>query len=119
MPLITNKQKRAWIVPAIEGFSDVILNPGQVGNVPDDHWNTLRKGNRVIEALLANRLLTIGSVSVDVDELENPESPKAPEELTQAPTDSGVTLEKKDREIIELKTGGDAPAEVKVTSKKK
>lgn len=117
MPLITNKQKRAWIVPAIEGFADVILNPGQVGNVPDEHWDTLRKGNRVIEALLSQRLLTIGASKVDAEELENPESPKAPEELT-APVGGDVTLEKKDREEVVIDTGN-APAEVKVTGKKK
>lgn len=114
MPVITNRQKRTWIVPPAAGFDSVIINPGQGADVPNEQWEAVRKDNRVIEALLSQRALTIGSASIDVEDLENPTSPQAPEELTDGPTDSSVTLEKVNREIVEVSTGN-APAEVVVT----
>lgn len=115
MPQVTNRQKRAWIVPATETHPLVILNPGQEAPVPDEQWNEL-KGLPVIKALLDMRALTVGkgrSIEHE-DELQNTPSPKAPEDLKQDPSDPDVKAERKDQEVVEVKT---APAEVRVAKK--
>ena len=114
MPTVTNRQKRAWIVPATATHPLVILNPGQAAPVPDEQWNELR-GLPVIKALLDMRALTVGK-GRDVeheDELQNTPSPKAPEDLKQE-IDPDVKVERKDQEVVEVST---APAEVKVSKK--
>lgn len=115
MPIVTNRQKRAWIVPAFEQLPIVVLNPGASESVPDQQWDSIR-GLPVVKALLDLRLLTVGKAGVvlEEDELQNPASPEAPAELKQDPSDPDVTIERKDTEVVEVKT---APAEVKVSKK--
>lgn len=86
---VTNRQKRPWILPAGVGLSgnpESVL-PGQSVEVDKAKWDALRKGNRVIEALLSTRALTAGrsGAAVDADDLTNPASPTAPADLKQLP----------------------------------
>lgn len=117
---ITNKMQRAWIVPASADtlHKFVPIDPGQTVRVEKAHWDEIRKGNAVIDALLSGRHIVVktGSGIVDVhgDELTNPASPKAPEEL--AVVDESVKVESKGIEIVEAAGGDDV--EVKVTRRK-
>lgn len=120
---IQNRQKRAWTVPPVsadaklgspEVHKPVTINPGEVALVKAEHWDSVKKGNKVIEALLTGRQLVVTAAgkerSVDVDELKNAPSPKAPEELTD--TDDRVKIETKtELKEITLKSEDDAPKE--------
>lgn len=117
---IQNRQKRTWIIPAIfkaDGaalFEHVNIAPGTSALVNSEHWDSVAKGNLVIEALLTERSLVVDRAerakgNLHSDELSNPASPKAPEELTDK--DDRVKIESK----VEVKevVVDDAPAEVK------
>lgn len=119
---IQNRQKRAWTVPPVhsliagapEQHKPVTINPGDSALVQEEHWDSVKKGNRVIEALLTGRHIVVtqaGKVaSVDVDELANPKAPVAPEELTEK--DDRVKLDTKtELKEITLKSEDDAPRE--------
>lgn len=94
--LITNQQKRAFIVSALVDlsnseqkvlFESVTIDPGATEVVHAEHWDRVRKGNTVIEALLSGRHLVVNkgqdpSKAPEVRELHNPAPPKAPEDLT-------------------------------------
>jgi translation initiation factor IF-1 len=117
---IQNRQKRAWTVPPVhatilgapETHKPVTINPGDVAMVKAEHWDAVKKGNRVIEALLTGRHLVVTTMgktaAVDVEELANPKSPAAPEELTDQ--DDRVKLTTK-TEMVEVSLKDDAPKE--------
>lgn len=104
---VTNRQKRAFIIPGVFGGDNqpinaaITINPGQSVPIDDEHWNTISKGNKVIEALLTGRHLVVNrgkkEVAVDSDELENPKQATAPEELKEK--DERVKIDSK----VELK----------------
>lgn len=104
---VTNRQKRAFIIPAVFGAENqpvhtaVTLNPGESKPIQDEHWNHVSKGNKVIEALLTGRHLVVNrgnkEVTVDLDDLTNPKSVTAPEELKEK--DDRVKIDSK----VELK----------------
>lgn len=104
---VTNRQKRAFIIPGVFGGDNqpinaaITINPGQSVPIDDEHWKTISKGNKVIEALLTGRHLVVNrgtkEVAVDSDELENPKQATAPEELKEK--DDRVKLDSK----VELK----------------
>lgn len=88
---IQNRMKRLWTIPATfktdgaAAFEHVNIEPGASALVNDDHWAQVSKGNKVIEALLTERSLVVSKskkADLEVDELANPASPVAPEELT-------------------------------------
>lgn len=119
---IQNRQKRAWTIPPVSGaglgtpeiHKPITINPGDSALVSEEHWDAIKKGNRVVEALLTGRHLVVtaaGKVaSVDVDELKNAPSPVAPDELTEK--DDRVQLESKtELKEITLKPEDDAPRE--------
>lgn len=107
MITVTNRQKRAFIIPGVFGGDNqpisaaITINPGQSVPVEDEHWKTISKGNKVLEALLTGRHLVANrgtkEVAVDLDELENPKQPSAPEELKEK--DDRVKIDSK----VELK----------------
>lgn len=122
---IQNRMKRTWIVPATFkehnaiAFEHVNLAPGASALVSVEHWDEVKKGNQVIEALLTERHLVVTKAGKEVrdlsaDELANPKSPTAPEELTEK--DDRVTIESK-VEIKEVELKDDAPAEGKSKAK--
>lgn len=104
---VTNRQKRAFIIPGVFGGDNqpinaaITINPGQSVPIDDEHWKTISKGNKVIEALLTGRHLVVNrgtkEVAVDSDELENPKQATAPEELKEK--DDRVKIDSK----VELK----------------
>lgn len=104
---VTNRQKRAFIIPGVFGGDNqpinaaITINPGQSVPIDDEHWKTISKGNKVIEALLTGRHLVVSrgtkEVAVDSDELENPKQASAPEELKEK--DDRVKIDSK----VELK----------------
>ena len=104
---VTNRQKRAFIIPGVFGGDNqpinaaITINPGQSVPIDDEHWKTISKGNKVIEALLTGRHLVVNrgtkEVAVDSDELENPKQASAPEELKEK--DDRVKIDSK----VELK----------------
>jgi hypothetical protein len=103
---VTNRQRRAWIIPATANMSHaaVPVDAGQTVQVATEHWDTVRKGNLVIDALLTERHLVVTQASaaplaVEAEELSNPTSPAAPEAL-DTPLD-GIALESKGVEIVE------------------
>jgi hypothetical protein len=123
---IQNRMKRTWIVPATfkpdnsVSFDSVNIAPGASALVGDEHWAHVSKGNHVIEALLTERHLVVTSADkskrdIDKAELQNPKSPKAPDDLTEK--DARVNIETK----VELKEvalkDDDAPAEGKSRAK--
>lgn len=88
---IQNRMKRLWTIPATfkpdgaAAFEHVNIEPGASALVNDDHWAQVSKGNKVIEALLTERSLVVSKskkADLEADELANPASPVAPEELT-------------------------------------
>lgn len=107
MLTVTNRQKRAFIIPGVFGGDNqpinaaITINPGQSVPIDEEHWKTISKGNKVIEALLTGRNLVVNrgnkSVVVDSDELENPKQASAPEELKEK--DDRVKIDSK----VELK----------------
>lgn len=103
---ITNRQRRAWIIPATANAShpSIPVDAGQTVQVDAEHWDTVRKGNLVIDALLTERHLVVTQASaaplaVDAEELSNPASPEAPAVL-DTPLD-GVAVESKGVEVVE------------------
>lgn len=125
---IQNRMKRTWIVPATFKpdnavlFDSISIAPGSSAFVQDAHWDGVKKGNQVVEALLTSRSLVVTKARadkearvLDADELSNPAMPQAPEDLTEK--DERVQLESKvELKTVELKD--DAPAEVQPKSKK-
>lgn len=125
---IQNRMKRTWIVPATfkpdnsVAFDSINIAPGSSAFVQDEHWDLIKKGNQVVEALLTGRSLVVTKArgdkearTLDSDELENPAPPKAPEELTEK--DDRVQLDSKvELKTVELKD--DAPTEVQPKGKK-
>ena len=119
---IQNRQKRTWTIPpvhakeagAAELFKPVNINPGESVLVDEAHWDSVKAGNRVIEALLTGRHLVVtraGKVAeVEPEELANPKSPEAPEELSER--DERLKLETK-TEMVEVALKDDAPREGK------
>lgn len=119
---IQNRMKRTWIVPATfkpdnsVSFDSISIAPGSSAFVQDDHWDSIKKGNHVVEALLIGRSLVVTKAradkevrTLDADELKNPAQPKPPEDLTDK--DDRVQLESKvELKTVELKD--DAPTEV-------
>ena len=88
---IQNRMKRLWTIPATfkpdgaAAFEHVNIEPGASALVNDDYWAQVSKGNKVIEALLTERSLVVSKskkADLEADELANPASPVAPEELT-------------------------------------
>lgn len=116
---VQNRQKRAWIIPGVMGkngafvYRPVNLAPGEKAMVQSDHWESVKKGNRVIEALLTSRFIVASAAGketrVDPDELANPKAPAAPADLTEK--DDRVRMETK-TEVKEI-TLNDAPTEGK------
>lgn len=114
---LTNRQKRAWVVPATadDSHKSILVDPGETVTVDRDHWDTVRKGNLVIDALLSDRHLVVETGSGDApvlhaEELRNPASPVAPEELgAETP---GVHVESKGIEEVT------EPGEVKPVRRK-
>jgi hypothetical protein len=103
---IQNRMKRLWTIPATfktdgaAAFEHVNIEPGSSALVNEDHWGQVSKGNLVIEALLTERSLVVTKTKkadLDADELANPASPVAPEDLTAK--DERATIESK----VELK----------------
>jgi len=96
---ITNRMQRAFIVPDGPSNASVAINPGAAEPVSAEHWDAIRKGNAVIDALLLDRHLVVESGerqsdnAVPAQELSNPGSPLAPTELSDDP--AGVKVEKK------------------------
>lgn len=125
---IQNRMKRTWIVPATfkpdnsVSFDSISIAPGSSAFVQDEHWDGIKKGNQVVEALLTSRSLVVTKAkedkaprTLDESELKNPESPKAPEELTEK--DDRVHIDSKvELKTVELKD--DAPAEAHPKGKK-
>lgn len=121
---VTNRQKRAFIIPGVFGGDNqpinaaITINPGQSVPIDDEHWKTISKGSKVIEALLTGRHLVVNrgtkEVAVDSDELENPKQASAPEELKEK--DDRVKIDSK----VELKELNlDEPAAGKTDRKAK
>jgi len=117
---IQNRMKRTWIVPATfkpdnsVSFDNVNIAPGSSALVQDDHWDLVKKGNQVVEALLTSRHLVVTKAGketreLEADELKNPKSPVAPDELKEE--DPRVNIESK-VELKEVELKDDAPAEV-------
>ncbi|MOA11734.1 hypothetical protein D3C78_1316890 [compost metagenome] len=117
---IQNRQKRAWTIPPVSGaglgapeiHKPITINPGDSALVSEEHWEAIKRGNRVVEALLTGRHLVVtaaGKVAaVEVDELKNAPSPLAPDELTEK--DDRVKLESK-TELKEVSLDSDGPRE--------
>ncbi len=99
MYTITNRMQRAFIVPDGPSHASVAINPGTAEPVNAEHWDAIRKGNAVIDALLVDRHLVVevgekqSDNAVPAQELTNPGSPLAPSELSDDP--AGVKVEKK------------------------
>lgn len=119
---IQNRQKRTWTVPPVhaviagapEQHKPVAINPGDSALVKAEHWDSVKKGNKVIEALLTGRHLVVTMPgkerAIEAEELKNPAAPLSPEELTEK--DARVQLESKtELKEITLKTEDDAPRE--------
>lgn len=89
---VQNRMKRMWSVPPIFNSENrtvhqsVDIAPGMSGLVAEDHWQAVRKGNRVIEALETMRHIVVTGAgkekAVDAEELANPKPPTPPAELT-------------------------------------
>lgn len=117
MYAVQNRQKRTWVVPEVQTNSArhaaVFIEPGDTALVQDDQWDHVKKGNAVIAALLSSRALVVtapGAVKdVHVDELANPKSPAAPDELKQSDERVEVTTKTELKEVAL----NDAPAEAK------
>lgn len=115
MYLITNMQKRAFIVAAITDvatgtpvFPSVTIDPGQAEPVPEEHWNKLRGGSQVIQALLDMRALIVNRSTdggiILPDELKNTPSPVASSDLQPVLNEAdsnGVTTTSK-TEVLEV-----------------
>lgn len=120
---IQNRMKRTWIVPATfkpdnsVSFDNINIAPGGSAFVQDDHWNLISKGNHVVEALLTQRHLVVTKAkddkvarALEAEELKNPKSPEAPEDLTEK--DDRVNIES-NVELKEVALKDDGPAEGK------
>ena len=124
MYAIQNRQKRTWIVPPVHAkilgqpdhFKSVAIEPGDTALVNAEHWDAIKKDNKVIEALLTGRHLVVtqpGAVKdVHVDELQNHASPVAPSDLTEKDDRVNLTSKVELKEVT-LKNEDDAPKEGK------
>lgn len=117
---ITNRQKRTWSVPpsADGAFPSVTIEPGQSVEVDKAHWDGVRKGNPVIEALTTTRALVVSRAAsaVDADELENPVAPKSADlapELRELPEGVEAQDHHGTAEVVDVPLPGDGPAEAK------
>lgn len=120
---IQNRQKRAWTVPPVhavilgapEQHKPITINPGDSALVKAEHWDSVKKGNLVIEALLTGRHLVVTAAGkakeIDIDELANAPSPVAPQELTEQ--DERVNLQTKTELKEVVLQDGDAPREAR------
>ncbi len=121
MYAIQNRMKRTFIIPGIDAPDNsktlhklLTLEPGDTGLIEEGHWDYVKKGNQVIEALLTGRHLVVTNSAnampeIHVDDLANPAIAEAPQELSE-PVE-GVTLETK-TELKEI-TLDDGPKEGK------
>lgn len=112
---ITNMQKRAFVVAAITDVSSgtpihhpVNIDPGTTEPVAEEHWDKLREGSRVIQALLDMRALIVNrstdSGIILPDELKNTPSPVAADDLKPVLGEAdanGVTTTSK-TEVVEV-----------------
>lgn len=124
MYLVHNRMQRAFIIPATadDAHKSVTVNPGEHAVVLAEHWDTVRKGNDVIDALLTGRHLVVSSAasvnpaSALDDPLANP-TPPQPEQLDPLTDTKGreVVAETKAQEVVEV--GGD-PVEAKPVRRK-
>lgn len=98
--LITNAMKRQFDfppAPSVGATQAIPIPPGETAAVSDEHYEAARKGNDVLEALLAGNHIRVidpskGSkppASDDIN-LRNPKSPETPEALKEAPKDAKV-----------------------------
>ncbi|MNC74193.1 hypothetical protein D3C75_1255070 [compost metagenome] len=79
------------------------IEPGASALVNDDHWAQVSKGNKVIEALLTERSLVVSKskkADLEADELANPASPVAPEELTAKDERAHIESQVELKEIV-------------------
>lgn len=69
MPFIQNHQKCTYILPATadDVHKAVVIPPGGSRPVDAAHWDAIRKGNAVLDALLAGRYLTSHDTDPDTD----------------------------------------------------
>lgn len=118
---IQNRQKRLWVIPTVFGdnnqpaFKSIPVEPGTSALVDEQHWDTVAKGNKVIEALVNMRALVVtrsgkAKPDVDAEELANPAAPTAPADLTEK--DDRVKVDSK-VELKEVDLKDDAPAQGK------
>lgn len=119
---IQNKQKRAWTIPPIHrednsfAHKAVAIEPGRSAQIESDHWDLISKDNKVIQALVGQRLLVVTRNGkqrediVDTDELQNPKPVDAPADLTEK--DDRVKVDSK-VELKEVALKDDAPAQGK------
>lgn len=121
---ITNRMKRLWNLPGTpdQRFPAVSIGPGETVEVDSEQWGAIVRDNPVIAALLAERSLVVGADNpqVDSEELTNPPSPSAPEELTAEPENEKVKVDLKPVQVLEIDTEPktDGPAEVKPKPRK-
>lgn len=121
--LITNQQKRVFIVPPIVDlstpehkvqFESVTIDPGATEVVQTEHWDRTRNKNPVIDALLSGRHLIVNkgedvSKAPEVRELRNTTPPQAPADVVEETP--GVTITSKtDVKEVELTPAADEPA---------
>lgn len=116
MYAIQNRQKRTWTIPPLwtpdlskEQFASVTIFPGDTVLVEEEHWDKVKQGNQVIEALLTGRFIVVTSpgkvVDVEVDELKNHASPVAPSELSEKDDRLQIDFKSEIKEV-ELKPEG-------------
>ncbi len=106
---LLNTQQRAFILPANpanEAHGRVTINPGASVEVDNEHWSAVRKGNDVIEYLVAERYLVPSTEeSRIVPHLSNPPTGGRPPELQDELPDA--KLDRKSETIVI--EGEDAP----------
>ncbi len=119
MYAIQNRMKRSFIIPPVEGkHKNIPLSPMETALVDEEHWDTVKHKNTVIDALLSGRHLVVTASgkekSIEADETANPASPVAPADVTEKV--DGVTIESK----VEVKEFdlGDEPAEATPSKRK-
>ena len=99
---ITNAQERVFTIPGTADgkFLPLSINAGAHEEIDSEHWNTVRKGNQVLEALVAGRfLIPSNDYPRDRPHLSNPETAAPPAELAEE-EDGLVKRETKKRDRI-------------------
>ena len=111
---ITNKMKRMWFIPPAGNVVNAVpVDPGASAVIDDAHWDAVRKGNAVIDALLAGRHITAGARASAVDELSNPASPAPSDDIKSPVVDAkGNELETSKKIDVKEISLGDEPMEV-------